>query len=67
MRKLTTEDRIIPAKDAREQLPKLVTGEAKREIRQHDPIPLTSTWRAMIIFMLLLTTEWVLRKVFGML
>lgn len=59
--------KVLHAKEAREQLPALITGKPTEVTRQLDSLPLTDTWRALGIFMLLLTTEWVLRKVFGML
>jgi len=59
--------RILQAKEARELLPTLITGKPTEITRQLDSRPLTNTWQAMFFFLLLLTTEWVLRKVFGML
>lgn len=76
--RLMPPEQVIPATEAREKLPTLLTSAAKtipiiRSIPLWDnPLTLgslTVNWlpHALAIFMLLLTTEWVLRKVFGML
>jgi hypothetical protein len=59
--------RVLEATEARAELPKLITGKPTEVTRQLKSEPLTNTWQALAIFMLLLTAEWVLRKVFGML
>lgn len=76
--RLIPAEQVIPATEAREKLPTLLTSAAKtipiyRSIPLWDnPLTLgnaTVSWlpHALAIFMLLLTTEWVLRKVYGML
>ncbi|QOV89944.1 hypothetical protein [Humisphaera borealis] len=76
--RLMPAEQVIPATEAREKLPLLLTSAAKtipiiRSIPLWDnPLTIGSlsvSWlpHALAIFMLLLTTEWVLRKVFGML
>ena len=66
LRKLAPDNLILTAAAARDELPKLITGEAKILALPPTNLPIWNTWRALTIFMLLLTGEWVLRKVFGM-
>jgi hypothetical protein len=66
LRKLAPDSQILTATAARDELPKLITGEAKVLALPPTNLPIWNTWRALTIFMLLLTAEWVLRKVFGM-
>jgi len=76
--RLTQAEQIVPAVEAREKLPGLLTSAAKtipiiRSIPLWDNPLTVGDWtvkwlpHALVIFMLLLTSEWVLRKVFGML
>jgi hypothetical protein len=76
--RLTPAENVVAPVEAREKLPTLLTSAAKtiplmRTIPLWDnPLTLGSfrvDWvpHALVIFMLLLTAEWVLRKVFGML
>jgi len=57
---------VIPLNEARAKLPDAIKSAAKT-IPVVSTTPLWNKWRSLIIFMLLLTGEWVLRKVFGML
>jgi hypothetical protein len=63
--KLAPSDQIVPLADAR-RLPDMIKSAAK-SIPITTSQPLWNNWYSLAIFMLLLTAEWVLRKVFGML
>lgn len=77
--RLAPPERIIPINEAREKLPGLIQSAAKISLDPQSYRLLDTAWklklgdltipipRAIVFFMLLLTTEWVLRKVFGML
>ncbi len=56
----------IPIEEARAKLPGMIQSAAKTTQIPLDQ-PLWNVPAAMVIFMLLLTAEWVLRKVYGML
>ena len=67
--KLAPSAQIIRLQDAREKLadPDLIKSAARTSLVTPPGVPLWNKWRALAIFVLLLTAEWVLRKVFGML
>jgi uncharacterized membrane protein len=56
----------IPFEKARAMLPGLIPSAARTTLMPSD-MPLWSAPLTMILFMLLITTEWVLRKAYGML
>ena len=56
---------VVSLQDAREKLPLLIKSAAQIK-RPSSDTPLWDRWIILIFFVLLLTTEWVLRKVFGM-
>lgn len=57
---------LIEPAAARVQLPKLITSAARVRLVE-TPQPLWDAPLAMILFVLLITAEWLLRKVYGML
>ena len=57
---------LIEPAAARDQLPKLLTSAARVRLIE-TPQPLWDAPLAMILFVFLITSEWVLRKVYGML
>ena len=57
---------LVPYDQARERLPKLITSAAKI-VPVDTNEPLWDAPLAMLIFVLLITAEWVFRKVYGML
>lgn len=67
MLRLAPPSQVLTAAAARDKLPGLITGEAKTIAVPHTPEPRWNTWRALSIVMGLLTIEWVMRKVFGLL
>jgi uncharacterized membrane protein len=62
---LTTLGRTVELADARTELPKMIRSAAKN-IPVDTSAPLWDAPLAMAIFVLLITSEWVLRKLFGM-
>jgi uncharacterized membrane protein len=64
--KLAPPEQVVQLRDAKAKLPDLIKSAAKT-IPVTTSFPLWNKWRALWIFVLLLTGEWVLRKVFGML
>jgi uncharacterized membrane protein len=63
--KMSPGNQVIPLADARVKLPELIKTAA---VTRQSPStqPLMDGWAALMIFVLLLSSEWVLRKVFGM-
>jgi hypothetical protein len=61
-----TSTAVIEPESARQQLPKLITSAARVRLVE-TPQPLWDAPLAMILFVFLITTEWVMRKVYGML
>lgn len=59
-------DHVLTLADAKAKLPTLLKS-ASRTYPEYTPKPLWNHWIVLGIFVLLLTVEWVLRKVFGML
>jgi hypothetical protein len=64
--KLAPPEQIVQLNEAKAKLPEMIKSAAKT-IPVITTQPLWNKWRALAIFVLLLTGEWVLRKVFGML
>ncbi len=63
--KMSPGNQIVPLAEARVKLPELIKTAAVTRQRPNTE-PLMDGWKALMIFVLLLTSEWVLRKVFGM-
>jgi hypothetical protein len=63
--KISPGNQILPLAEARVKLPELIKTAAVTRQRPNT-LPLMDGWTALMIFVLLLTSEWVLRKVFGM-
>jgi hypothetical protein len=66
LNRLAPPDQIVPLAQARIKLPLIIRSAAKN-IAVPTTFPLWDKWLILGIFVLLLTVEWVLRKVFGML
>ncbi len=64
LRRLAPPEQIVPLAEAR-KLPDLIKS-AARTVPVPNTEPLWNRWQALAIFMLLLTSEWVLRKAYGM-
>jgi len=63
--KMSPGNQVVPLAEARVKLPDLIKSAAVTR-QTPNPQPLMDGWKALMIFVLLLTSEWVLRKVFGM-
>jgi hypothetical protein len=62
---LDTGGKSLTLADAAPQLSSIQSLE--RRVNHYSAQPLWYGWGALLIFVLLITTEWVLRKVYGML
>jgi hypothetical protein len=64
--RLAPPEQVVTLADAKAKLPEMIKSAARNN---HVPttFPLWNQWRALWIFVLLITAEWVSRKVFGML